>query len=84
MQVRLAGYNYVKCALPRSRHLSTASQLATSGERVDDNPEGEHKEARRWLAQFSVKSIPKGACDVSFSRASGPGGQNVNKCAREL
>ncbi|KAI4732266.1 hypothetical protein E4T50_17150 [Aureobasidium sp. EXF-12298] len=35
--------------------------------------------ARRWLANFDTETIPRSICDVSFSRSSGPGGQNVNK-----
>lgn len=41
--------------------------------------EDEHKDARTWLARFNVNTIPKNTFEVSFSRASGPGGQNVNK-----
>ncbi|RPB25518.1 hypothetical protein L211DRAFT_806038, partial [Terfezia boudieri ATCC MYA-4762] len=37
------------------------------------------KEARKWLSSFTPDSIPREYCDVSFSRSSGPGGQNVNK-----
>ncbi|RPA94733.1 peptidyl-tRNA hydrolase domain-containing protein [Choiromyces venosus 120613-1] len=37
------------------------------------------KQKRKWLAEFIPESIPRKNCDVSFSRASGPGGQNVNK-----
>lgn len=39
----------------------------------------DHREARTWLARFHVNTIPKNICDVTFSRSSGPGGQNVNK-----
>ncbi|OKL60447.1 hypothetical protein UA08_04328 [Talaromyces atroroseus] len=35
--------------------------------------------AREWLANFNANSIPRGLCAISFSRSSGPGGQNVNK-----
>lgn len=36
--------------------------------------------ARKWLAELDPETIPRSICDVSFSRSSGPGGQNVNKC----
>jgi len=36
-------------------------------------------EARSWLSRFQAQSIPRDAVDLSFSRSSGPGGQNVNK-----
>ena len=36
--------------------------------------------ARKWLANLDADTIrDKAACDISFSRSSGPGGQNVNK-----
>lgn len=35
---------------------------------------------REWLKTFSASTtIPRNICDISFSRSSGPGGQNVNK-----
>jgi peptidyl-tRNA hydrolase ICT1 len=44
----------------------------------------ELQHARAWLAQLHAETIPKGIGELSFSRSSGPGGQNVNKyaCAR--
>lgn len=35
--------------------------------------------ARQWLDQMTTETIPRSICDVTFSRSSGPGGQNVNK-----
>ncbi|KAH8983881.1 hypothetical protein EDB92DRAFT_1803521 [Lactarius akahatsu] len=35
--------------------------------------------ARDWLKGFGGCSIPRAAVDITFSRSSGPGGQNVNK-----
>ncbi|KAJ5410748.1 uncharacterized protein N7487_005107 [Penicillium crustosum] len=35
--------------------------------------------ARDWLKTLNSKTIPPNICEVSFSRSSGPGGQNVNK-----
>ncbi|KAJ7036818.1 RF-1 domain-containing protein [Mycena alexandri] len=35
--------------------------------------------AREWISQFRALDIPKAAVQLSFSRSSGPGGQNVNK-----
>ncbi|KAJ3760121.1 RF-1 domain-containing protein [Lentinula raphanica] len=36
-------------------------------------------EARDWVSRFKQESIPKTLVELSFSRSSGPGGQNVNK-----
>ncbi|KAJ6577576.1 RF-1 domain-containing protein [Mycena capillaripes] len=35
--------------------------------------------ARAWIGQFRTSDIPKSSVQLSFSRSSGPGGQNVNK-----
>lgn len=35
--------------------------------------------ARKWLQKLDSETIPPNIGDVSFSRSSGPGGQNVNK-----
>jgi hypothetical protein len=40
--------------------------------------------ARDWLKSLSSKTIPRHICEVSFSRSSGPGGQNVNKSVTPL
>lgn len=42
------------------------------------------KQARSWLNQFNAETLPKNMFDFSFSRSSGPGGQNVNKCVAYL
>lgn len=63
-----------------SKNLSTDSN--TSGEYA----ESDHSAARQWLANFHINTIPRRLGEVTFSRSSGPGGQNVNKydpaCAR--
>ncbi|PPQ63243.1 hypothetical protein CVT24_005703 [Panaeolus cyanescens] len=43
--------------------------------------EQEHKEAEHWVNVFKSQfsAIPRNLVDLSFSRSSGPGGQNVNK-----
>jgi len=35
--------------------------------------------ARTWLSNLTPNTIPRTICRISFSRSSGPGGQNVNK-----
>lgn len=46
--------------------------------------EEDHEAARRWLENLDSNTIPKKLREVSFSRSSGPGGQNVNKCVHDL
>ncbi|KAI0787742.1 hypothetical protein C8Q74DRAFT_1315552 [Fomes fomentarius] len=36
-------------------------------------------EARTWIERFRSQSIPKNSVEFTYSRSSGPGGQNVNK-----
>ena len=50
--------------------------ISGSAKQYDDES---HREARTWLARFNANTIPKNICEVTFSRSSGPGGQNVNK-----
>jgi len=35
--------------------------------------------ARKWLADLNSDTIPRNLSEITFSRSSGPGGQNVNK-----
>lgn len=38
-----------------------------------------YAEATHWQREFQLQHIPKDQISISFSRSSGPGGQNVNK-----
>lgn len=53
-----------------------------SGRSTGEASPEELQEARKWLAQLHAETIPKSIGELSFSRSSGPGGQNVNKYAR--
>lgn len=50
-----------------------------AAKRSGDEDEDELRAARQWLSKLDPDTIPRELCDVSFSRSSGPGGQNVNK-----
>lgn len=54
-------------------------RVFTSRHSTTGNSEDEIRAARQWLAQLNPKIIPREICQISFSRSSGPGGQNVNK-----
>lgn len=56
----------------------TFSAVLRNGLRNDLN-RADHADAREWLKNYNINTIPRRLCDVSFSRSSGPGGQNVNK-----
>ncbi|TPX43353.1 hypothetical protein SeMB42_g04759 [Synchytrium endobioticum] len=57
--------------------LSIAKRLfATSSSSLDTST---RKALRQFAASFQKSSIPRDQLDFSFSRSSGPGGQNVNK-----
>ncbi|KAF9223325.1 hypothetical protein BS17DRAFT_781696 [Gyrodon lividus] len=52
---------------------------------VDSVTPEHEKEARSWLSSFrAVATIPKHLAELSFSRSSGPGGQNVNKLSTKV
>lgn len=54
-----------------------ASRASAGGKEADED---DIKAARQWLSELDADTIRNNAtCDVSFSRSSGPGGQNVNK-----
>ena len=44
-----------------------------------DYTEEDLSAARKWLANLNPDTIPRNLCEITFSRSSGPGGQNVNK-----
>ena len=62
-----------------SQSSASVRRLTAARDVKDATSEEEHQEARNWLSGFSIKSIPRNACEVTYSRSSGPGGQNVNK-----
>lgn len=53
---------------------------STSTSRSADSSDLELARARRWLRSLNLQSVPRHLGHISFSRSSGPGGQNVNKC----
>lgn len=53
-------------------------RYSSSSSPVDEEEE-QLARARTWIANLSPSTIPKSICDISYSRSSGPGGQNVNK-----
>ncbi|KAF2018376.1 hypothetical protein BU24DRAFT_169648 [Aaosphaeria arxii CBS 175.79] len=56
--------------------LLVLTDSSTSSARPSDH---EIQTAREWLEKLHTNTIPKSVGSISFSRASGPGGQNVNK-----
>lgn len=67
--------------------LQPAERAIHSQARNDVDIEKEYAEGRRWKAEFdNEKFIEKvsGLADLRFDRASGAGGQNVNKYVLSL
>jgi peptidyl-tRNA hydrolase ICT1 len=61
---------------------STISQHArafASKRGPSDYSEEDLTAARKWLADLNPDTIPRSLSEITFSRSSGPGGQNVNK-----
>ncbi|PVH97678.1 hypothetical protein DM02DRAFT_597174 [Periconia macrospinosa] len=59
------------------RGLASGKPLPRPGHTTVDD--GNIEAARTWLGQLHADTIPKSITELSFSRSSGPGGQNVNK-----
>jgi hypothetical protein len=59
--------------------IASGARRCFADQRGSDMDEAELKAARAWLAKLDAETIPREICDISFSRSSGPGGQNVNK-----
>lgn len=57
--------------------VGVARRSASNSSRSGDSSDLEL--ARQWLRSLTIHSIPRHLGQVSFSRSSGPGGQNVNK-----
>ena len=53
--------------------------IAFRPDEPDGPSEADMRAAREWFASFDPETIPRKLGDISFSRSSGPGGQNVNK-----
>ncbi|KLJ08519.1 hypothetical protein EMPG_16062 [Blastomyces silverae] len=62
--------------LPTISARQLASSRSPSAQEFTDEELGT---ARIWLSQLTPRTIPRNIGDVSYSRSSGPGGQNVNK-----
>ncbi|KAF2814619.1 peptidyl-tRNA hydrolase domain-containing protein [Mytilinidion resinicola] len=70
---------FVPLASAQSLLLPAALRLFASQRLAGDATADDIQAARRWLEKLDPDTIPKAICDLSFSRSSGPGGQNVNK-----
>ena len=53
--------------------------LSTKPNPSENFSEQDQSDAREWLSKFTIETIPRRLGQLTFSRSSGPGGQNVNK-----
>lgn len=79
--VVLTGAYFIACGQARARAGGGLLRVFSSGpDRAAS--EDDLTKARQWYKQFSHDAsqvIPRTLGEVSYSRSSGPGGQNVNK-----
>ncbi|OOF96643.1 hypothetical protein ASPCADRAFT_129715, partial [Aspergillus carbonarius ITEM 5010] len=87
--VRLPSRNFhrvfLACSLPWSPTIATRTFASRRAAAISNHQGLDSEEdltaAREWVAKLNSKAItiPRDICEFSFSRSSGPGGQNVNK-----
>ena len=61
------------------RRFQLSQRYLSQIDESDGASEEDQKAARQWLANYNPSIIPRNICEISYSRSSGPGGQNVNK-----
>lgn len=61
------------------RLLQPFRRFASSANPRSKSADSDVELARQWLKSFDSRTIPRHLGQISFSRSSGPGGQNVNK-----
>src|SRR5277367_6072398 len=66
-------------AITSIRHYANIDKKNPTRKKAFKMLDDELKTLHVWISRLSVDSMPKDLCKVSFSRSSGPGGQNVNK-----
>ncbi|KAL2421752.1 hypothetical protein ABEF95_004993 [Exophiala dermatitidis] len=64
--------------------IQTQRPLLQSFSSKAESHESEYAAARAWLKKFNAVDSLRDIGEVSYSRSSGPGGQNVNKYGRHL
>ncbi|KAF9306703.1 hypothetical protein BG003_000950 [Podila horticola] len=74
-------YPYVQNRSFASKRELTSESASEEEEFRDDNGMTlkDREKIENWARNFTKDSIPKGLLTLNFVRASGPGGQNVNK-----
>ncbi|KAJ9474221.1 putative uncharacterized protein [Pseudozyma hubeiensis] len=61
------------------RNLTTTRTLRNDQKSDEEAAERQMEERRRWVARFRDLALRRNDFHITFSRSSGPGGQNVNK-----
>lgn len=69
----------MRISFPLTKPAYLYRYLSTAPNPPEIFSEQDHSDARQWLCKLDKNTIPRGLGHVSFSRSSGPGGQNVNK-----
>ncbi|KAL7269407.1 hypothetical protein RUND412_007937 [Rhizina undulata] len=69
-------FRHARIRAPQSFSFYSSTLFRANSTSLDDEKVAQ---ARKWLSSFTEESIPRRSCEITFSRSSGPGGQNVNK-----
>jgi hypothetical protein len=73
LHLRAPVSNTIRCYVSRDKH--GLPERKKPFHALDED----NQAAYTWLQAFTPQQLPKGMCEVTFSRSGGPGGQNVNK-----
>ncbi|KAF2794995.1 hypothetical protein K505DRAFT_302982 [Melanomma pulvis-pyrius CBS 109.77] len=65
--------------IARRPQAQTTTRRLAAARNTNEASDEELQAARKWLNDLHAETIPKSIGEMSFSRSSGPGGQNVNK-----
>jgi protein subunit release factor B len=78
MKLLGVGKQLVPAASPRDLFRAFPT-FVRSFTRPAEHSEEDFAKARKWYAELSESSALRNIGELSYSRSSGPGGQNVNK-----
>lgn len=75
----MSAITLVRISVQLTKRASLRRFLSAASNPPETFSEQDQFTARQWLSKLDINTIPRHLGQVTFSRSSGPGGQNVNK-----